>query len=79
MKSKFSDESVTFIPYYDSIIEKSLRGNLSEIKMNHLTQSKVRSFMMNKQNNNMQQTDLDDLKKDGIKGQDIVKDNSALI
>ena len=38
---KVSEESKTFVPYYDSIIEKSLRGDLCRIKMNPLTKSKV--------------------------------------
>lgn len=36
-----SDESKTFVPYYDSIVEKSLRSRLSEIKLNPYTLSMV--------------------------------------
>ena len=38
---KVSEESRTFVPYYDSIIERELRGDLCRIKMNPLTKSKV--------------------------------------
>jgi len=38
---KISEESKTFVPYYDSIIEKSLRGDLCRVKMSPLTKSKV--------------------------------------
>ena len=33
--------SSTFVPYYDSIIEKKLRSDLSRVKLNPLTLSKV--------------------------------------
>jgi hypothetical protein len=38
---KVSEESRTFVPYYDSIIERELRGDLCRIKMNPLTKAKV--------------------------------------
>ena len=37
-----SDETATFVPYYDSIIDKKHKKNLSEVKTNPLVLSKVR-------------------------------------
>lgn len=39
--TKLSEESRTFVPYYDSIIEKELRGDLTFIKMDPYTKAKV--------------------------------------
>ena len=33
-KNKKSPESLTYVPYYDSILEKKQRGMLIEIKVN---------------------------------------------
>jgi hypothetical protein len=41
-KCKSSDETMTFVPYYDSIIDKKERGHLCECKMMPYTHSKVK-------------------------------------
>ena len=43
-KNQKSDESISFVPYYDSIIDKKLRNNLGECKMSTLISSKVQQF-----------------------------------
>ena len=45
-KCKSSDESMTFVPYYDSIIDKKERGHLCECKMMPYTHSKVREHAL---------------------------------
>ena len=38
-QSNTSDESNTYLPYYDIIIEKDKKGFLSEVKNNELTRA----------------------------------------
>jgi hypothetical protein len=45
-KCKSSDETMTFVPYYDSTIDKKMRGNLCECKMTPITHSKVREHAL---------------------------------
>jgi hypothetical protein len=45
-KCKSSDETMTFVPYYDSIIDKKERGHLSECKMTPYTHSKIREHAL---------------------------------
>jgi hypothetical protein len=45
-KCKSSDETMTFVPYYDSIIDKNNRGHLCECKMTPYTNSKVREHAL---------------------------------
>jgi hypothetical protein len=45
-KCKTSDETMTFVPYYDSIIDKKERGHLYECKMDPYTHSKVREHAL---------------------------------
>lgn len=40
-KEAYTDFSSTFVPYYDSIIDKKFRNLLGEIKMDDLTHAKV--------------------------------------
>jgi hypothetical protein len=37
-----SDETATFVPYYDSIIDKKHKKNLCEVKTNPMILSKIR-------------------------------------
>lgn len=39
---KLSGTSMTYVPYYDSIIDKKLRGSLCQIRMEPLTEELVR-------------------------------------
>lgn len=45
-KCKTSDETMSFVPYYDSIIDKKERGRLCECKMSAFTHSKVREHAL---------------------------------
>jgi len=36
-----SDESNTYVPYYDSIIDKKQKGQLGEVKMNPLLKARM--------------------------------------
>lgn len=45
-KCKISDESMSFVPYYDSIIDKKERGRLCECKVDAFTHSKVREHAL---------------------------------
>jgi hypothetical protein len=45
-KFKVSDETMTFVPYYDSIIDKKERSQLCECKMTAYTHSKVREHAL---------------------------------
>ena len=45
-KCKTSDETMSFVPYYDSIIDKKERNHLCECKMNAFTHSKVREHAL---------------------------------
>ena len=40
-KNKQSDESNTYVPYYDSIIDKKQKGQLSHVKMNPLMKARL--------------------------------------
>ena len=40
-KNKKSDVSNTYVPYYDSIIEKKQKGQLSHVKMDPLIKSRL--------------------------------------
>ena len=45
-KCKTSDESMSFVPYYDSIIDKKERNQLCECKTSAFTHSKVREHAL---------------------------------
>ena len=36
-RNRISDETNTYVPYYDNIIDKKLHNQLSEVKMNQQT------------------------------------------
>ena len=40
-KNKQSDESNTYVPYYDSIIDKKQKGFLNHVKMNPLVKARL--------------------------------------
>lgn len=45
-KFKQSDETMTFVPYYDSIVDRKERSHLCECKMTPYTHSKVREHAL---------------------------------
>ena len=67
--TQLSEESRTFVPYYDSIIEKELRGDLTFIKMDQYTKAKVNnqhlraSMLQNSKDMYLIQEDGSDIKQ----------------